>query len=95
MTTLTPAQHESGRLAVMAVLYPRAHVAWGTPAIRRRLATEQLLDFEPSDEDLAAWLSFLMSDGLVIEFVDTLGSSRSYKITAKGLLAYERRGQMQ
>lgn len=79
-------RREDCRREVLAYLATRAAVALGVPSVKRGLSAEW--DFTEYEVLHAA--QFLMSDGLIVEHVEKLGSSRYYQITANGIRAHER-----
>lgn len=81
-------QKESLRHAVMEFLAARHPAAFIPRAIRRKVADE--VDFQITEEDIAATCEFLIGMEAARELPDALGSTRYYSGTAAGVLAWER-----
>jgi hypothetical protein len=83
-------QNEALRRAALEVLAARHPVAMPSRAIRRRIETEQLVDFRFEDEALLSALSFLEDSDYLSLSLDSLGSTAYWRATAAGKLAFER-----
>ena len=86
---MTTQEKELLRHAALEALAARQGIALTVAGIARRVRTE--VDFKFTDEELRAELDFLMSLGFVGFDFDELGSTSYWKVTAKGVLHYERK----
>jgi len=82
--------NEETRRACLEVLATRPGAALNVAGIKRRIVAAQTLDFRVSEEEIAAALAFLSSQGLVSSRHDPFGSTVYWEATGDGILHYER-----
>jgi hypothetical protein len=91
MTTLTPTEKETLRHAILEYLVERARFYFEPAAIARALPRRSYVDFPIDADNVREALSFLEEMKHVQSTVDALGSTKTFKASAQGILAEERR----
>jgi hypothetical protein len=87
---MKPNQNEELRRACLDVLASRHPTALEPRAIRRRIVQERLVDFEFDDPALDSALEFLAGQKRLECAVSEYGSTKYWRATAEGMLAFER-----
>jgi hypothetical protein len=81
---------EFARQAVLAFLAARNAISFDAAVIRQRVTASRHLDFNPTDEEIAAALAFLRGREWVSVTRSGFGATQFYQATSAGVLAHER-----
>lgn len=81
------------RKVLLKFLAERFRLAFAPAQIASLISRRGMLDFEIDVEDIEQALVIVTGLGLVEEMTEELGSTKYYKITAKGVIENERLNQ--
>ena len=91
MITLTPAEKEALRHAVLEYLAERSRFYFDAPAITRALQRRGYVDFNIDADNVSQALDLLLEMQFLKSKVDELGSTKVFAASVQGILAEERR----